>query len=373
MNIKVNLSRPDINENDIKAVVEVLKTPNLSLGPKIPEFEEKMAKYIGRKHGIAVNSGTSGLFICLKALGIGKGDEVITTPFTFIATTNSILMVDATPVFVDIDPATLNIDPKKIEAKITSKTKAIMPVVVFGNPKHMDEVWNIAKKHNLPVIEDSCEGVGSDIGGRKIGNFGTLSNVAFYPNKQMTTGEGGMILTDDENLADICRSLRNQGRGKGGGWLAHDRVGYNFRMCDINAALGISQLSRIEEFVQKRQKVATTYQELLADEKRIIVPQAPAGCRMSWFVFVIRLKEPYNAKRNDILKAMLEEGIQVSNYFPSVTLQPFMVERFGFKDGDFPITDDVCKRTISLPFHNNLTKDDAVLVCKTLKKCLDKA
>ena len=189
----------------------------------------------------------------------------------------------------------------------------------------------------------------------------------------MTTGEGGMILTDDEKLADICMALRNQGRGKGGGWLAHETLGYNFRMSDINAALGISQLSRIEEFVAKRQMVATMYQELLTDESRIIVPKEPAGCRMSWFVFVIRLKEQYAAKRNAILNAMLAEGIQVSNYFPPVTLQPFMIAKFGYKDGDFPITDSICKSTIALPFHNNLTQDEAVLVCKTLKKCLDQS
>ncbi len=370
--MKVNLSRPDINEDDIKAVVDVLKTPSLSLGPKIPEFEEKLARYIGRKYAVAVNSGTSGLFMCLKALGIGKDDEVITTPFTFIASTTCILMVDAKPVFVDIDPVSLNIDTKKIEAKITAKTKAILPVAVFGNPAGLDEIWQIAQKHNLPVIEDSCEALGSELNGKKVGNFGTLSNFAFYPNKQMTTGEGGMILTDDEKLADICRALRNQGRGKGSGWLAHERLGYNFRMSDINAALGISQLSRIEQFVSKRQKVAETYQQLLADEARIIVPKAPDKCRMSWFVFVIRLKEPYISKRDAILNAMLAEGIQVSNYFPPVTLQPFMVEQFGYKDGDFPISDGVCKSTIALPFYNNLTEDDASLVCKTLKKCLDK-
>ncbi|MEN6384043.1 MAG: DegT/DnrJ/EryC1/StrS family aminotransferase, partial [Phycisphaerales bacterium] len=346
MNMKVHLSRPDIIDKDIQAVVDVLKTPNLSLGPKIPEFENKLAKYIGRKYGIAVNSGTSGLFLCLKALGIGAGDEVITTPFTFIATTNSIMMVDAKPVFVDIDPVSLNIDPKKIEAKITKKTKAIMPVVVFGNPYGMDEVWKIGQKYNLPVIEDSCEGLGAEINGKKVGNFSTMSNFAFYPNKQMTTGEGGIILTDDEKLADICQSLRNQGRGKGGGWLAHERLGYNFRMSDINAALGSSQLDRIEEFVAKRQKVASIYQELLADEKRVIVPQAPANCRMSWFVFVLRFKEPYAAKRNAILSAMIEEGIQVSNYFPPVTLQPFIQEKYGYKDGDFPITDGICKCTM---------------------------
>jgi len=371
--MKVNLSRPDVTEAEIQAVVEVLRTPNLSLGPKIPEFEEKMAKYIGVKYAAAVNSGTSGLFLCLKAFGIGKGDEVITTPFTFIATTNSILMVEAIPVFVDIDPTNLNIDPAKIEAKITKKTKAIMPVDVFGNPANMDKVCQIAKKHNLVVIEDSCEALGSELNGKKAGSFGDVGLFGLYPNKQNTTGEGGLIVSDNEEVIDICKSLRNQGRGKAGGWLAHERLGYNFRMCDINAAMGIVQLSRIEEFVQKRGVVAKMYQELLAGESRIIVPQSPANARMSWFVFVIQLKGALAAKRNNILKAMTEQGIGVSNYFPPVTLQPFMVEQFGFKDGDFPISDAVCKCTIALPFYNNLSKDDAALVCKTLKKCLDEA
>lgn len=369
--MKVHLSRPDITEKEIQAVAEVLRSPNLALGPKMVEFEQKMAQYIGVKHAVSVNSGTSALFLCLKALGISKGDEVITTPFTFIASTNCILMVDATPVFVDIDPNNLNIDPAKIEEKITSKTKAILPVDVFGNPANMDEVCRIAKKHNLPVIEDSCEALGSELNGKKAGTFGTVGTFAFYPNKQMTTGEGGMIVTDDDNIADMCTSLRNQGRSKGGGWLGHERLGYNFRMCDINSALGIVQLERLEEFITKRQRVAAMYQELLAGENRIIVPKAAANCKMSWFVFVLRLKGQYISKRNDILKAMLAEGIQVSNYFPPVTLQPFMVEQFGYKDGDFPIADEVCKSTLALPFYNNLSKDDAALVCKTLKKCLD--
>ena len=371
--MKVNLSRPDITEKEIQAVVEVLRTPNLSLGPKIGEFEQKMAQYVGTKHAVSINSGTSALFLCLKALGIGRGDEVITTPFTFIASTNCILMVDATPVFVDIDPENLNIDPAKIEEKITKKTKAILPVAVFGNPAGMDKVCQIAKKHNLPVIEDSCEALGSELNGKKAGTFGTVGTFAFYPNKQMTTGEGGMIVTNDDGIADICASLKNQGRGKGAGWLAHERMGYNFRMCDINAALGIVQLGRLEEFIQKRQHVAGMYQEMLADENRLIVPKASANCKMSWFVFVVRLKEPLVSKRNDILKAMTAEGIQVSNYFPPITLQPFMVEQFSYKDGDFPITDGICKSTIALPFYNNLSKDDAALVCKTLKKCLDSA
>ena len=371
--MKIYLSRPDITEKDIQAVIEVLKGPNLALGPKMVEFEKKIADYVGTKHGISANSGTSALFLCVKALGIGKNDEVITTPFTFIASTNCILMVDAKPVFIDIDPDNLNIDPKKIEEKITKKTKAILPVAVFGNPAGMDSVCKIAKKHNLPVIEDSCEALGSELNGKKAGAFGTVGTFAFYPNKQMTTGEGGMIVTDNDQIAEMCISLRNQGRAKGNGWLAHERLGYNFRMSDINAALGIAQLGRIDEFIQKRQRVAEWYQEILADDERIIVPKAPEGCKVSWFVFVVRLKEPYISKRNAILNAMTAEEIQVGNYFPSVTLQPFMVEKFGYKDGDFPIADKVCKSTIALPFYNNLSKDEISLVCKTLKKCLDNA
>ncbi|MHC4572941.1 MAG: DegT/DnrJ/EryC1/StrS family aminotransferase [Planctomycetota bacterium] len=252
----IYLSRPDITEKEIEAVCEVLRGPNLSLGPKLVEFEEAFAGYIGRRRAVAVNSGTSGLFLCLLALGVGPGDEVITTPFTFIATVTSIMMVGAEPVFVDIDPVSLNIDAQKIESKITRKTKAIMPVEVFGNPAGFDRIAEIAERHNLSLIEDSCEALGSALNERKAGTFGVMSVFAFYPNKQITTGEGGMILTDDDDLADMCVCLRNQGRGKGGGWLDHERLGYNFRLSDINCALGIVQLSRIDEIKAKRKQVA---------------------------------------------------------------------------------------------------------------------
>jgi len=370
--MKVHLSRPDITEAEIDAVCEVLRSPNLSLGPKLREFEAAFERYTGRKYAIAVNSGTSGLFLCAEAMGIGPGDEVITTPFTFIATVNIILMVGATPVFVDIDPVTLNIDPAKIEAKITSRTKAIVPVEVFGNPADMDVISQIARKHKLMIIEDCCEALGSTLHGKKAGTFGDMGVFAFYPNKQMTTGEGGMILTDDQRLAETCYSLRSQGRGKGGGWLAHERLGYNYRLSDINCALGIVQLSRIEEFVEKRAKVAQMYSALLAGESRIRVPSAPADARMSWFVYVIHLDHRYtNAQRDALIHKMLGRGIQVSNYFPPAHLQPFMVEKFGLKEGDYPVTDAVCKRTMALPFHNNLTMDEAKLVCAELKAALD--
>ncbi len=371
MEMKVNLSRPDITEAEIEAVCQVLRSPNLSLGPKLREFEQAFEHYIGVKHAMAVNSGTSGLFLCAKAMGWGPGDEILVTPFTFICSVTVPMMVGATPVFVDIDPVSLNMDPSKIEEKITEKTKAILPVAVFGNPAGMDEICRIAKKHDLAVLEDSCEALGSTLHGKKIGTFGKMSAFAFYPNKQMTTGEGGIILTDDDDLAALCVSLRNQGRGRGGGWLAHDRLGYNYRLSDINCALGIVQLSRIEEFIEKREKVARMYQQCLADEDRLIVPRAPEDSFMSWFVFVVRLAAQYTQQqRNTLLKKMIDRGIQVSNYFPPVHLQPFIAEQYGCKVGDMPVTDAVVKSTLALPFHNNLTAGEVELVCKELKHCL---
>jgi perosamine synthetase len=372
MEFKVHLSRPDITEAEIQAVTDVLKSPNLSLGPKLTEFETAFAQYLGRKRAVAVNSGTSALFLCMLALDIAHADEVITTPFTFIASANSIMMVGAKPIFVDIDPTSLNINPDLIEQKITDKTKAILPVPVFGDPTGLDSISEIASRHNLLIIEDSCEALGSVLKGKKVGTFGTMSTFAFYPNKQMTTGEGGMIVTDDDNLADLCVSLRNQGRGKAGTWLAHERLGYNYRLSDINCALGIAQLARLDEFIQKRDNVARTYQKLIADDDRIITPQNPPDSTMSWFVFVIRLAEGYTADQRDaLLQDMRQKGIQVSNYFPPVHLQPFMAEKFGFKTGDFPITESIAQRTIALPFYNNLSQQDAELVCTELKSSLD--
>jgi len=371
--VRIYLSRPDITDKEIEAVCAVLRTPNLSLGPKVAEFEQAFAEYIGRKRAVAVNSGTSGLHLCMLALGIGPGDEVITTPFTFIATSNTIMMTGAKPVFVDIEPVSMNIDTSKIERKISKKTKAIIPVEVFGNPAGFDKICQIAKKYNLTILEDSCEALGSELNGKKAGTFGKMSVFAFYPNKQITTGEGGMILTDDDKLANMCASLRNQGRGTGGGWLSHERLGYNYRLSDINCALGIVQLSRIDEIKAKRKQVARWYQEILAGDDRFIVPTEPAGCDIDWFVFVVRLAEQSTYRQRDqILQAMKAEGIQVSNYFPPVHLQPFMTKQFGYKEGDFPITESVCKSTIALPFYNNLTKNEVAIVCGTLKKALDK-
>lgn len=369
----IPLSRPDIGDEEIEAVCTVLRSHTLALGPKLVEFEEAFAGYVGRERAVAVNSGTSGLFLCMLALGIGEGDEVITTPFTFIASTTSIMMAGAKPVFVDIEPTSLNIDPAQIESAITDKTKAILPVEIFGSPAGFDKICEIAQKHNLLVIEDSCEALGSALSGKKAGTFGTMSVFGFYPNKQMTTGEGGMIVTDDDDLADVCVSLRNQGRAKSGRWLSHERLGYNFRLSDIQCALGLVQLSRIDEFKAKRRQVVRWYQEKLADDDRLIVPTEPQDCDISWFVFVLRLADAFTRQqRDEILQAMKEQGIQASNYFPPVHLQPFIVERFGHRQGVFPVTESVSESTIALPFHNNLTEDEIEGVCRTLKEILDK-
>ena len=370
--MKVNLSGPDVTQAEIDAVVAVMRTPNLSLGPKLGEFETAFADYIGRKYAVAVNSGTSGLHLCMLAYGIGPGDEVITTPFSFISTTNCVLMVGAEPVFVDIDPETYNIDVEAIEAKIGPKTKAILPVEVFGNPAGMDKVYELARKHNLVCVEDSCEGLGSSVNGKKVGTLGHVSTFAFYPNKQMTTGEGGIILTDDEEVALMCGSLRNQGRDLNAGWLAHARLGYNYRLSDINCALGIVQLSRIDEIIRKRREVFEIYKEVLADEKRVVCPADPEGCEVNWFVYVVRLTNEFGQEQRDkVLEILRGEGIGCSNYFSPIHLQPFVAEQLGCGAGDFPETEKVAGRTIALPFYNDLGRADVEMVSVALRKALD--
>jgi len=370
--MQIPLSRPDVTESDIERVVEVLRSPNLSLGPTVREFERAFAACLGRRRAVAVNSGTSGLFLSLRALGIGPGDEVVTTPFTFIASATSIIMTGARPVFIDIDPVSLNLDPERIEAAITLRTKAILPVEIFGNPAGFDSICAAAQRHRLLVVEDSCEALGSVSHGRKAGTFGELSIFGFYPNKQITTGEGGMIVTDRDDLADLCVSLRNQGRGAGGGWLAHERLGYNYRLSDINCALGLAQLSRLDEIKTRRGQVAAWYREMLAAEDRLILPKEADGCATSWFVFVVQLAEPHGLQQRDgILQEMDRQGIQVGNYFPAVHLQPFIAAEYGYRPGDFPVAESVSRRTIALPFYNRLTQDEVAIVCGVLRGVLD--
>jgi perosamine synthetase len=368
--MEIALSRPDITQQEIDAVVEVLKSERLSLGPKLNEFEKHFAAYCGSRHAVACANGTSGLHMLVKAMGIGPDCEVITTPFSFIASANCILFENATPVFADIDAETWNIDPDRIEAAVTERTAGIIAVDVFGQIADFERIAAIARRHNLRVIEDSCEALGSHYRGRPAGTLGEAGVFGFYPNKQMTTGEGGMIVTDDDHLADQARVLRNQGR-VGGGWLAHEQLGYNFRLSDLQCALGIVQLSRVEAFVAARQRVAQQYLERIAPEPRLLTQRIVADCQMSWFVFVVALSEDYTqTDRDRILESLRNEGIGSSNYFVPIHLQPFYREQYGYGEGDFPVCESLAGRTIALPFHNRLTESEVDIVCRTLTSLL---
>jgi len=368
---QIPLARPEISQDDIDAVVSVLRTPHLSLGPKLSEFEQAFADFMGLARGVAVNSGTSALHLLVRALGLGPGDEMVTTPFTFIASANCALFEGATPVFVDIDPVTWNMDVDRLEAALTDRTRLLLPVHIFGRPLPMDRVMEVAGARNLPVVEDAAEAVGATCGQRLVGTFGRAAVFAFYPNKQMTTGEGGMIVTDDDHLADLCVSMRNQGRDAGAGWLAHARLGYNYRLSDINCALGLSQLGRLPGFIEARTRVAERYLEKLAGVDELVLPAPYAEGKMSWFVFVVRLADRFSQdQREAVLAHLRAEGIGCSNYFSPVHLQPFYRERFGFSEGDFPVTERIAARTLALPFYNRLSDEEQDLVVETLKSAL---
>lgn len=379
--MKIPLSNPDITEKERRIVLEVLNTPNLSLGPKLEEFENKFADYIGSKYAVAVNSGTSGLHLCVRALGIKDGDTVITTPFSFIASANCMLFERAKPVFVDIEENTLNINANRIEEKIRQlgnereNLKAILPVHLFGRPCEMADIMRLARRHELSVIEDACEAVGAEClteeRWKKVGTCGDCGVFAFYPNKQITTGEGGMIVTGDEKIYRLCRSMRNQGRSEDGAWLQHERLGFNCRISDINCALGIAQLERIEEILAKRERVARAYNKRLKDVEGLILPHFEENKKISWFVYVVRLADRYSREdRDGILAKLKEKGIGCSNYFSPIHLQPFYRKMSGYKEGDFPITEKVSERTIALPFYNNLTEEQIDYVCENLEEIL---
>jgi len=370
--MKISLAKQDITEKEIGAVLNVLKSPYLALGPRLGEFERKIAKFIGVKYAVAVNSGTSALHLIVRAMDIKDGDEVITTPFSFIASSNCILYEKAKPVFVDINPQTLNIDFQRIEKAITKKTKAILAVDVFGYPCDWDELGKIAKKHKLFLIEDSAEALGSEYKGKKCGSFGDAGIFAFYPNKQIVTGEGGVVLTNNKKIADLCRSMANQGRKlENEKWLEHIRLGYNYRMPEVCAAMGIVQISRIQEILEKREKVAKMYNKKLKDFPEVNIPYVGSDVKMSWFVYVIRLSKRYSKKdRDKIIKKMANKGIQCSDYFQPIHLQPFYIKLFDYKNGDFPICENISQRTIALPFYNNLREVEINYVVKNLKEII---
>ena len=377
---QIPLSQPSITKLEEELVLEVMRSGRLSIGPMQERFEQLVAQRCGTTHAIACSSGTSGLHMVLIALGIGPGDEVITTPFSFIASSNAILYVGATPVFVDICPTSLNANPKLIEDAITPRTKAILAVEAFGNPLHMDEYVKIAAKHEIPLIEDSCEALGTVYRGQRAGAFGRAGVFGFYPNKQITTGEGGMIVTNDDHLADACRSLRNQGRaiaGKGaveggstaGSWLHHNRLGFNYRMSEINAAIGVAQMRRLDEILEARNAAANLYIERLLDIPDLVLPTVDAECTtMSWFVFVVRLAAGYTREERDrIIEGLRMHEIGAGDYFPCIHLQPIYQRGFHIPEGSFPIAESVSQRTLALPFFAGITRQEVDMVAQTLQ------
>ncbi len=364
---KIPLARPEIRQEDIDAVVAVLKSPNLSLGPRLFEFEKKMAEFTGTQYAIAVNSGTSGLHLCIRALEIGAGDHVITTPFSFVASANAVLYERAKPVFVDIDPQTLNMDVSHVEDKIGDATRAILVVHIFGLPCDMDPLVQIATRHELKLVEDACEAIGAEYNGQRVGKFGDCGVFAFYPNKQMTTGEGGVIVTDDRKIAEMCRIMRNQGRD--GRWLEHPHLGFNYRISDINCALGISQLERIHEVLDRRERVAQMYHERLEGFDSLRTLGSASYRKRSWFVYVVILDDRFTRKERDgIILGLGKRGIESNAYFFPIHLQPFYREMFGYKRGDFPIAEGISDRTIALPFYNQLGEPEIDYVCEQVKR-----
>jgi perosamine synthetase len=367
--IHVPLSSQWIDASDESAVLDVLRSDHLSLGPRLPEFEEGLAHVADVAHGVAVNSGTSALHLIVRALGLKEGDEVITTPFSFIASSNCLLFERVKPVFVDIRPDTYSIDPTRIAAAITERTKAILAVDAFGQPAELDAIEGIAHQHGLQLIEDSCESLGSEWKGRRCGSWGAAGAFAFYPNKQITTGEGGCVVTQSDGVAALCRSMRNQGRGETGEWLGHERLGYNYRISDISCALGTSQLRRLDNIIELRGQVAGRYNALLKDVPEVITQRIlPDVTRMSWFVYVIRLADQFTQTDRDWLVSWLaDHGIQSRPYFTPIHLQPFYVREFGYKPGDFPITEHISARTIALPFFTMITPEQQQEVVACLK------
>lgn len=385
--MSIPMSSPDLNDQDRKAVWDVINTPFLSMGPKVQKFEEAVRDFVGSKHAIAVNSGTAGLHTIIRAEDIRDGDLVITTPFSFVASTNAILFERAVPVFVDIDLRTGNMDVAQLKEAVVDlmaggkraakwlprknsgngKLKAIMPIDVFGQPADYDRILQIAQEYGLSVIEDSCEALGGSYKGRPAGTFGKYGVFAFYPNKQITTGEGGIVVTDDDGKADLIRALRNQGRAPGDTWLSHTYLGYNYRLDEMSAALGASQMTRIDELLNKREKVAQWYSRALEDIAGIRIPAIlPETTRMSWFVYVIQLNEGIH--RESLAKRLADRGVPVRPYFLPIHLQPYMIDLFDYRVGDYPLTEKLGGSGLALPFSGVMTESQVEQVGQCLRE-----
>jgi perosamine synthetase len=365
----VPLSGPYLGEREEELVLEVLRSGRLSLGPTIDRFEELLADRVGAPYAAAVSSGTTGLHLLCVAAGIGPGDEVITSPYSFAASANCFLYEGGVPVFADLDRRTLNLDPVAVEAAVTERTKAIVAVDIYGYPCELDELRGIADRHGLALIEDSCEALGAEFRGAPIGSQGVSCVFAFYPNKQITTGEGGMVITHSEEEWQLIRSLRNQGRPEPGGWLEHVRLGFNYRLSDIAAALGIGQLERLDEILALRGTGAARYGDLLGGIEGVELPCADdAEHRRSWFVYVVLFAD--TAARERVVAAFEREAIGYNRYLPSIHLQPYMRERFGFQEGLCPVSEDVSSRSLALPFFTGIEASAQERVAEVLAAAL---
>jgi perosamine synthetase len=372
--MRIPLSAPDVSERDIDAVTEVLRTSSLSSGPKVREFERAIARYVNASDAIAVNSGTSGLHLCIRALGISEGDEVLVPSFTFIAVANAVRYERATPVFVDIDPQTLNLDPSLLEQAITARTRAIIVVHTFGCPAELSSILQIARRHGLFVIEDACEAIGAEYEGRKVGALADVGVFAFYPNKQITTGEGGAVATNHLEAARKVRMLRNQGRDDSTEWFQHTDLGYNYRVSDINCALGIEQLKRIDAILDRRESIARKYSDILRSVPDLVTPaMALPRRKISWFVYVVRLNSRFDeAQRDWIVNEMKSRGIGLGRYFAPIHLQP-IYRPSGSGKTALPVTEFQAARSLALPFFNRIREEEIKEVCQTLVELMRRA
>jgi len=387
------MSSPDLTEAERQAVSAVLQTPYLSMGREIEAFEAAFCTFTGSRFAIGVNSGTAGLHLCVRAAGITEGDIVITTPFSFVSSTNVLLFERAVPVFVDVEATTGNINVGQVNqavkdiisggtaaenwlpSSVTSDgaiLKAILVVDVFGQPSDMDPILKIAKEHNLKVIEDSCEALGAEYKGRKAGTLGDYGVFGFYPNKQITTGEGGVIVTNNDQAASIMLALRNQGRAPGDTWLEHSHLGYNYRLDEMSAALGRVQLARLDEILAKRTQVAAWYENRLFEIPEVETPWVEKSTsRMSWFVYVIRLTPAVD--RDYVVSELEKRGIPARPYFAPIHLQHYMVELFDYKEGDYPVTEDLGHRSLALPFSGVMKETQVDFVCSAIRETMYQA
>jgi perosamine synthetase len=366
----IPLSRPVIGEREEQLVLETLRSGRLSLGPMLLEFERSFAARAGTPWASAVSSGTAGLHLALRAAGVEAGDEVITTPFSFVASANSILYEGARPVFVDIDENTLNLDPAAAAAAVTDRTSGLLPVHIFGYPADLPAFEEIAARHDLFIVEDACEALGAvHADGTAVGARGHLAVFAFYPNKQMTTGEGGVVVGTDPADKQRIDSERNQGRAPDMSWLDHDRLGFNYRLSDLACALGVAQLERLDWLLAERSRVAALYGQALVDIEGIELPYPDTGgCRRSWFVYTVKL--PREVDRDETMLALRERGIDSKPYLPAIHLMSFYRERFGHREGEFPVCEDVARRSLALPFFPQLGEAQIARVAESLREVL---